>query len=248
MENNYNLIAIKTIVSNAAITMYPTVLKYGEQFLLVDTGSKGSLDEIENALKKLDLSLTNCYGIIITHHDYDHMGSAHEILEKYPHIKILASQKEKEYIEGSLPSPRLAFAKKLISSGSDARITRGKTLFDSFSTQNHVMVDEILTENKVYPWAGGTKVIPTPGHTDGHISLHIIKDDVVITGDALVCPAGIDSLDISPPQTLNSLPTSIASVQRIKDLHPEKLHCIHGGLIEDKVDQRIDVVINHYNS
>ncbi len=44
---------------------------------------------------------------MITHHDDDHMGALYEIKEKYPHIKVVSSEIESEYISGKRKSLRI---------------------------------------------------------------------------------------------------------------------------------------------
>lgn len=45
--------------------------------------------------------------IIITHYDDDHIGSLYDFKVKYPHVHIIASEIESNYINGDIKSERL---------------------------------------------------------------------------------------------------------------------------------------------
>ena len=47
-------------------------------------------------------------------------------------------------------------------------------------------VDEILTDGQILPVLGGLRVVSTPGHTLGHISLFIPTLRVLFCGDSMV--------------------------------------------------------------
>jgi glyoxylase-like metal-dependent hydrolase (beta-lactamase superfamily II) len=53
-----------------------------------------------------------------------------------------------------------------------------------------VGVDEHLKGGERLDLAGGTKVIFTPGHTPGHLSLYLERSKVLIAGDALRAQRG----------------------------------------------------------
>src|SRR5437763_8255003 len=81
-------------------TIYPAVLRSGEQLLLIDCGYPGFLSLLEDGLNNQGLSLSNLTGLILTHHDIDHVGTAAEIALKYPHIKVYAPAIEEKWISG----------------------------------------------------------------------------------------------------------------------------------------------------
>ena len=53
---------------------------------------------IEECVTKNNIDLSNLTKLIITHHDFDHMGSAADLKLKYSNIQILASLKDEKYI------------------------------------------------------------------------------------------------------------------------------------------------------
>lgn len=55
--------------------------------ILVDAGYPLQIGLIEEVAKQKDIILENLTHIIITHHDFDHIGSLYEFKQKYPQIK-----------------------------------------------------------------------------------------------------------------------------------------------------------------
>ena len=47
-------------------------------------------------------------------------------------------------------------------------------------------VDEILTDGQVLPVLGGLRVVETPGHTPGHVSLFAPQVGILFCGDSMV--------------------------------------------------------------
>lgn len=56
---------------------------------------------VEEAALAKKINIKNLSKIIITHHDYDHMGALAEFKRKYPKVKVLASEEDAPYIDGS---------------------------------------------------------------------------------------------------------------------------------------------------
>ena len=99
-----------------------------------------------------------------------------------------------------------------------------------------VGVDEHLEDGERLDIAGGTKVIFTPGHTPGHLSLYLQRSKVLIAGDALRAQRGYLS-GPNPSMTLE-MGTALQSMRRLADLEIDTIVCYHGGVVgEDANDQ-----------
>ena len=94
-------------------TLYASVIQGDDEVILVDCGYPNSLDKIDEALKPLDISLDQITHLIITHHDYDHMGSAAELKRRFPKIKVCSSSIQRDFINGSKKSLRLLQAESI---------------------------------------------------------------------------------------------------------------------------------------
>ncbi|MFP3381467.1 MBL fold metallo-hydrolase, partial [Bacillus sp. SIMBA_069] len=52
-------------------------------------------------------------------------------------------------------------------------------------------VDYTLIDGQELPFCGGIRVIHTPGHTPGHISLYLKQSKILIAGDSMYSVNGI---------------------------------------------------------
>lgn len=133
----------------------------GEETVLIDTGlsfkRKGILKEIES----LGVALTDIKHILITHHDIDHIGNLF-LLQQLTGAKVWASREDIPIIYGDVD--RSSFKKYL------------KYLFKVKIPEN---INPYIPGESV----NGIEIIPTPGHTPGHVSL--LYQDVLFLGDIL---------------------------------------------------------------
>jgi len=151
----------------------------GGRGILVDAGSTSKIKNLRTALEKNNLSFSDIVLIVLTHTHYDHVSCLAEIKERSG-AKVLVHAADKKYLEkGMTPFPRGTMWFSKIISGI------GKTLLVSKSKYPPVS-PEIAIRGKydLGKYIPGAKVIPTPGHTAGSISL-VIKNEAAFVGDAL---------------------------------------------------------------
>ena len=91
-------------------------------------------------------------------------------------------------------------------------------------------MDLEVEEGDYFPWAGGCRILATPGHTPGHISLYLEKEHVLITGDAAVTEAG--RLELANPQFCLDLEQAERSLKRLQSIPCARYICYHGGVLE----------------
>ena len=115
-----------------------------EDLILVDCGNPNSLELLQDALKWNGLSLNKLTKIIITHHDYDHYGSLAELKEKYPNVKVYATQVEADYINGSKRSLRLVQAESIYPTLQDNQKEQAVAFHKKLESITPTQVDEIL--------------------------------------------------------------------------------------------------------
>jgi glyoxylase-like metal-dependent hydrolase (beta-lactamase superfamily II) len=132
-----------------------------EDIVLIDTGrSKNGLGII-NDLKIMDIKPHNVKDILITHHDMDHIGSL-AFLEQETGAKIWASNEDIPVICGKKNRDGI---KRLIKYF--IRIKKPKNITPYPENQR----------------IGDIEIIPTPGHTRGHVCL--LYKDILFVGDLL---------------------------------------------------------------
>jgi glyoxylase-like metal-dependent hydrolase (beta-lactamase superfamily II) len=142
---------------------------------LIDTGFKGRAAGIMAQIKKLGYSVSDVAHIIVTHHHIDHVGSLAE-LKRATGAKVVAHEADSPYINGTLPQP-----------GPVKHNTLSKALTPLYKLWAHapVAVDIIVDDEDELPVLGGIKVVHTPGHTPGSISLLLKKEKLAIVGDLM---------------------------------------------------------------
>jgi len=145
-----------------------------EGLTLVDTGMPGCADAILRYVADLGGKPADVRRIVLTHYHVDHAGSLAALVARTG-ARVLAHADEAPLVEGRYPV--LA-----------ARGFRGRTIraLAPFLGGRRVPVDERLAHGDVVPILGGLRVVHTPGHTPGSISLHLPARGVLFTGDTLL--------------------------------------------------------------
>jgi glyoxylase-like metal-dependent hydrolase (beta-lactamase superfamily II) len=226
--------------------LYPVLLRHGRETVLVDCGYGGFLPLLEEAMASYKLSLQDLTGMIITHHDIDHMGAAAELKERYPSVKIYSSPIEKPYIDGEQKSLRLQQAEDLYPCLPEEQKEGAEQFRQLLKSMRAVAVDGVLQPGEEVPFLPGVQVMATPGHMPGHISLYIPGQKILIAADAVVCENG--RLDIANPHYTLDLPAAISSIQQLQQLHIDTLVCYHGGVLCEGVQESLRELAARYSS
>lgn len=133
----------------------------GENKILIDTGRPGQGKGILKELKSLNIDPEEIKHILITHHDVDHVGNL-AFLEKETKAEIWASKEDIPYINHEKP-----------------RDGHKKYISFFFRTKKPENLRPFPEEKKI----NGIEIIPTPGHTPGHVCLKY--KDFLFVGDLL---------------------------------------------------------------
>lgn len=196
--------------------IHPTLLWDQEMAVLIDTGCSGQMEDLRKAMEEVGVSFNQLKVVILTHQDIDHIGSLPEILQNCgSDIKIYAHELDKPYIQGDLP---------LLKDGHIENPPKGK-------------VDETLKDGQELPYCGGIRVIHTPGHTPGHISLYLKQSKTLVAGDSMYSVNGTLG-GIHVPTTLD-IEVAQQSLKKYVDLDIESVICYHGGLCTVDIKEQI---------
>lgn len=239
----FHILEVKFTNNDTDDVLYPVVLQNKHDVILVDCGYAGFSPLIETAMNAHGLSLQNLTGIIITHHDIDHIGGLHEIKEKYPDIKIYAPEAEEPYISGKAKSLRLIQAENTHALLPENQRPAALQFQEFLKTVRPVEVDVTFSEGNL-PFLDGVEIIHTPGHMPGHISLYLNHDKTLISADALVYENG--ELEIANPQYCLDLPQAVASVKKIIQYDVNKIICYHGGLVKHDIQSKLTTLLSKY--
>lgn len=206
--------------------IFPSLIILHNELTLVDTGYTNFLPLIENAILKHGYELKNLKNIIITHYDDDHIGSLYDFQVKYPNVHIIASEIESNYINGDRKSERLVQAEEMLQCMPNEEKEFGKWFIQQLKNIRHISVDEKVHDGQMI-LNNECKIVATPGHTSGHISLYFPNLDCVITGDAAVQENR--ELVIANPNFCLDLEKAEESLNKIKSLKAAQYYCYHGG-------------------
>lgn len=148
----------------------------GEGVIIVDGGTPGQADDFLTGLERASIQPEEIKLIVVTHGHYDHIGSVKGIKE-ITGAQVAAHQLEKDYLEKSVhpppPPPVTRWGRMLVKliamSASSAEIP---------TTDVDIVLGDDGLSLADYGIPG--RVIYTPGHTSGSVSV------LLETGDAFV--------------------------------------------------------------
>ncbi len=104
IKNGIEALELSMNVMGNVSTIYPTLLWDENEAVLVDTGTPGQLPAIREAFEKAGVPFNKLSKVILTHQDFDHIGSLPELLKEFDGpIEVLAHKEDKPYIEGDKP-------------------------------------------------------------------------------------------------------------------------------------------------
>lgn len=197
---------------------------------LVDAGLPDQVEAIGAAMDEAGIGVRDLRRLIFTHQDLDHVGSG-AALVRQSGARVLAHPADAPHIEGSLrplkPSPEM--------------LEQRPQMREVLERLEPARVDERLEDGTRLDLAGGTRVIFTPGHTPGHVSLYLERSKILIAGDALTAQEGHLN-GPNPPVTLD-IRTALRSIRRLADLDVDTIVCYHGGVVDQDANGQLQRVV-----
>ena len=144
------------------------------QVTLVDCGLKRAPARIVRGLTAIGKSPRDVTRILLTHAHNDHAGGAARILETSGATCVQVHHADADFLRTGTAPPR------------DASTGLGR-LFQLLPGGGFSPIEQVqeLHDGAVLDVAGGLRVVHTPGHTPGHVSLLHADSQTLITGDAL---------------------------------------------------------------
>ncbi len=159
--------------------LYQITIRYANIFLiveknltLIDTGFSGSAPLIVDFIYQLGRKPEEIKFIILTHNHLDHTGGLKK-LRDVTSAQVAAHRADVFIPEKTIPYPAGNIVGLLLR-------TPGMSRFRKNFVVGEDTINAILEGNEIFDILGGLKVIPTPGHTTGCISLYARKHKLLI--------------------------------------------------------------------
>jgi len=198
----------------------------GPEPVLIETGSRTSVQTVLEALTALGLEPGDLAGIAVTHIHLDHAGGVGDLAWAFPKSKIYVHEKGARHLAD--PTRLVASAARVYGPLLDSLYGR---LEPTPPDRIHVLSDgEGL---RVGPGRTLT-AIESPGHAKHHVGFHDSESGILFVGDAVgvrLPDAGV--LRPATPPADFDLNLAIASLRRFAARSPSGLALAHFGLLSD---------------
>lgn len=192
------------------------LVEEAEGLSLIDTGIAAMMPEVIQYIKEQGKPLTR---VILTHCHGDHIGGLESIVSAFPEVQLFVSERESLLLKGD-------FELK----ASEPQLPLKGGLPKKPVTLEFMKVDEGMT-------IGGLKVLMTPGHTPGSMSLYHELDGYMVVGDALQMKGGLAVAGQMnwtfpfPAMATWSKALAIESAEKIAAAKPMVIGSGHGDLL-----------------
>ena len=226
-----------------------TLLRWPGQCILVDSGPGFAADRLLAALDDQGVVPEEVDWIVTTHLHYDHCGNH----LRFPRARFLVN--EQELADGVAFLEAFDADPTPTKEAAAARLRNGHQAVKEFYVRS--MIREVKAHREFYDrilwgdprfvpvrgaltWSEGVQLIPTPGHTRGHMSLvaqGVVGErwaggaDVLVAGDAVFDDRGLDRDDGDLPLVVDAdayRANRRQLLNRYRWLVPG-----HGGLVEN---------------
>ncbi|HEY7632168.1 MAG TPA: MBL fold metallo-hydrolase [Thermoleophilaceae bacterium] len=193
------------------------LVREDDGFTLVDTLIRGSANDLLEAARQQGGEIKR---IALTHAHGDHVGSVDALTEQLSGVEVLISTRDARFLTGD---------KTLDASEQHGKARGGYVKIETRPTRTLEGGERLLS----------LQVIPTPGHTPGHVAFLDTRDRTLIAGDAYTTLGGVATTGQYnwrfPLATTASWhrPTAVQSGRELRGLDPSRLAVGHGPVVEN---------------
>jgi glyoxylase-like metal-dependent hydrolase (beta-lactamase superfamily II) len=186
---------------------HPAAVETPRGVVLLDVGLPGQADALADELDAAGFSWEDVWAVLVTHQDGDHAGALATVVEETDAV-VFAHETCAPYVDG-----------------------RQEPIKGEGDRYPPVPVDvELVGGETVRTNAGPMRVVFTPGHAPGHVSLYFPDERLLIAADALT--ADDDGLQGPSEHFTLDMAEAAESVETLATFDVETVHCFHGGTVE----------------
>ena len=230
---NVEILKSSSINDGREMTVYPVLIFDEEKAVLIDTAYPGQFEVLKAEIEK-HIDIEKLKGIVITHHDIDHVGTAKAFKEFLgDKVTIYADDVEADYISGEktpLKIAKLDANKENLDEGTRGFLDFLKVGFAA----SFVKVDKTFKAGDRLPLFEEVETLDMPGHTLGHICIYVRDQKTLITGDAIALENG--KLERVNDFYNHDIEQAKQSLEKLRDLDIDRVLCYHGGEYNGKVN------------
>ena len=193
----------------------------GSDVVVVDPGPSNSYERLKNYLDKNGLSVRY---VIVTHVHIDHGGASGLLAKDYPVKKVFVHPRGAKHLKD--PTKLWESSKSVLG-----------PVAEFYGKPEPVPEDKIVSVNDGEEIRLGKKTflfLHTPGHASHHVSIYLLPERVLFTGDSAGVVLDVNGVPTQAPTTPPVLKPKayLESIKKMKELSPEPLYMAptHFGL------------------
>jgi glyoxylase-like metal-dependent hydrolase (beta-lactamase superfamily II) len=195
---------------------------------LVDTGLKRAPARIVAGLAAIGKHPRDVTRILLTHVHPDHAGGAVEMV-RLTGAPVSVHNDDQEWARSGR-----------ITDSTDRTTWLGRLFARTgASTIEPFEPAAALQDGEVLPVSGGLRVVHTPGHSPGHVSLLHEDSRTLITGDALFNVRFLGGARVSPSFLCSDFAMTKRTAHRLGDLEYDLAAFTHGPEIRDRARETV---------
>lgn len=198
LPDHVHALSLGVAFEDREMTLHPSAVETERGLRVLDTGLRSTVDQLTERLDDAGFALEDVATVLVTHQDGDHAGGLSAVVERSG-ATVVAHERDAPAIDGCEDPGGPPGRERYPPARVDLELGGAVT----FHTR-----------------AGPARVVPTPGHTTGHVSVFLPEERFLIAADALtvdedglVGPRPDVTVDVDracPPLSASPIPTSIA--------------------------------------